>query len=203
MLTRNLPQEQSKVKKNRVNFKVNVPARSAPTTSFSSPAVSPQRTSTGDFFLPQNVPPVFQGWSAPEMPVLDMVTGFMPQMSPDKTVLSTDSSPLHSPRVNLRSPSGPTSPLHPKMSIETSTARRENNSHANVHRLPLPPGVVVPPQASSIHAVLAKTESFPMTTQWQKGKLIGRGTFGSVYVATNRYVNLKVMYSILPMSVLI
>eukprot|EP00261_Vitis_vinifera_P017671 XP_010647447.1 PREDICTED: mitogen-activated protein kinase kinase kinase YODA [Vitis vinifera] len=125
------------------------------------------------------------------MPVFDMVTGFTPQMSPEQTMFSTDNSPLHSPtvkspHVNPRSPSGPASPLHPKISLETSTARRENNSHANVHRLPLPPGVVAPPQASSIHPVIAKTESFPMTTQWQKGKLIGRGTFGSVYVATNR-----------------
>ncbi|KAJ9669991.1 hypothetical protein PVL29_026514 [Vitis rotundifolia] len=120
-----------------------------------------------------------------------MVTGFTPQMSPEQNMFSTDNSPLHnptvkSPRVNPRSPSGTASPLHQKIPLETSTARRENNSHANIHRLPLPPGVVAPPQASSIHPVIAKTESFPMTTQWQKGKLIGRGTFGSVYVATNR-----------------
>ncbi|KAK9902905.1 hypothetical protein M0R45_001420 [Rubus argutus] len=31
-----------------------------------------------------------------------------------------------------------------------------------------------------------KPESQPIKGQWQKGKLIGRGTFGSVYVATNR-----------------
>lgn len=190
--SRYLPQGQNSVKNNRVNFKLDVPTRSAPTSSLSSPAVSPQRTSTGNLFLSQNVSPqVFQGWSAPEMPVFDMVTGFTPQMSPEQTMFSTDNSPLHSPtvkspHVNPRSPSGPASPLHPKISLETSTARRENNSHANVHRLPLPPGVVAPPQASSIHPVIAKTESFPMTTQWQKGKLIGRGTFGSVYVATNR-----------------
>lgn len=194
--SRYLPQGQNSVKNNRVNFKLDVPTRSAPTSSLSSPAVSPQRTSPGNLFLSQNVSPqVFQGWSAPEMPVFDMVTGFTPQMSPEQTMFSTDNSPLHSPtvkspHVNPRSPSGPASPLHPKISLETSTARRENNSHANVHRLPLPPGVVAPPQASSIHPVIAKTESFPMTTQWQKGKLIGRGTFGSVYVATNRYVNL-------------
>lgn len=30
-------------------------------------------------------------------------------------------------------------------------------------------------------------EPMPIRSQWQKGKLIGRGTFGSVYVASNRY----------------
>ena len=35
---------------------------------------------------------------------------------------------------------------------------------------------------------MAKTESLPMKNQWQKGKLLGRGTFGTVYVATNRYI---------------
>ena len=28
-----------------------------------------------------------------------------------------------------------------------------------------------------------------MKNQWRKGKLIGRGTFGSVYVASNRYMS--------------
>ena len=190
--SRNLPRDRNRVKNNQVNFMLNVPTRSAPGSSLSSPALSPQRASTGDLFFSQNVTPqVLQGWSAPEMPILDMVIGFTPQMSPEQTTFSTDNSPLHSPtvkspHVNPRSPSGPASPLHPKISLETSTPRRENNSHANVHRLPLPPGAVAPPQASSIHPVIAKIESFPMTTQWQKGKLIGRGTFGSVFVATNR-----------------
>lgn len=185
--SRNLPQDQNGVKNNQVNFKVHVPTWSAPP----SPVLSPHRTSTANLFLSQNVTPqMLQGWSAPDMPI-----GFTPLMSPEKTVISTDNSPLHSPTikspsVNAQSLSGPASPLHPKISLETSALRRENNGHTTVHRLPLPPGAVAPPQASSIHPVIAKIESFPMTTQWQKGKLIGRGTFGSVFVATNRYVKL-------------
>jgi hypothetical protein len=33
-----------------------------------------------------------------------------------------------------------------------------------------------------------------MKSHWQKGKLIGRGTFGSVYVASNRYMNSIIIY---------
>ena len=42
---------------------------------------------------------------------------------------------------------------------------------SGAHPLPLPPG----------------SGGLPVKNQWQKGKLIGRGTFGSVYVGFNRY----------------
>ncbi|XP_047951506.1 mitogen-activated protein kinase kinase kinase 5-like [Salvia hispanica] len=59
---------------------------------------------------------------------------------------------------------------------------RESFCHANVHTLPLPPGT---PLSSTSHLSGAKQPS-PIRSQWQKGKLIGRGTFGSVYVGSNR-----------------
>ncbi|XP_057975525.1 mitogen-activated protein kinase kinase kinase 5 isoform X2 [Malania oleifera] len=188
---RNGPQD-LKSEGSHEKFRINVPVQSAPTSPFSSPMRSPQRITTGDIFQSHYM--ALQGlhvWSAPEMPVLDMVLGFPSYASPDRTTFSVDSSPLHSPSVrsprqNLRSPSGPTSPLHPKLSLETAAARRENNGHVNVHPLPLPPMAALPSQATPIPQVTCKPEVLPMTLQWQKGKLIGRGTFGSVYVATNR-----------------
>ncbi|XP_057768461.1 mitogen-activated protein kinase kinase kinase 5-like isoform X2 [Salvia miltiorrhiza] len=76
----------------------------------------------------------------------------------------------------------------------------ESISHANVHTLPLPPGADMPTPTSSTSHLSGPTtpgvkHSSPVSqlvakpqliSQWQKGKLIGRGTFGSVYVASNR-----------------
>ncbi|XP_073123495.1 mitogen-activated protein kinase kinase kinase 5 isoform X2 [Henckelia pumila] len=46
--------------------------------------------------------------------------------------------------------------------------------------------VAVIPSWPSPVPLVAKPELVPIKQQWQKGKLIGRGTFGSVYVASNR-----------------
>ncbi|KAG2724520.1 hypothetical protein I3843_01G020400 [Carya illinoinensis] len=245
-------QDLSGSKSSRGGFSVNVPIRSAPTSPFSSPALSPQRRSAADMFpyyyymipngnqawsapeistsemtpglpppaffdygtkgnqawsapeiptsemTPGLPPPAFfdygipkrnQAWSAPEMPTSDMTQGFPPPAFFDYSPFSCDTSPHHSPRArsplqNTKSPSVPTSPLH-------STARRESNGTVNVHPLPLPPGAanssssVPTPQPISTPPI-SKSESVPRNSQWQKGKLIGRGTFGSVYVATHR-----------------
>ncbi|KAL6318006.1 hypothetical protein AAG906_031062 [Vitis piasezkii] len=110
------------------NLRVNIPARSAPTSGFSSPALSPQRFSPGASHVT---------WP-------------------------------------------------------------EKNGHVTVHPLPLPPIALMPselplppkastPSESAISHHTAEKPNVPsMKIQWQKGKLIGRGTFGSVYVATNR-----------------
>lgn len=177
-----------------------------------SPVPSPQRKSTGQdlpfFYLP---PKSNQAWSAPDMP-LD--TSLLPPPAYyDITAFSTDNSPIHSPqprspRRQVRSPqpsrpSSPlhsmlspdqsaaprdsvSSPLHPRLSTDVTNGRRENS---NVHPLPLPPGAACPSSlAASVPCPQApqKIDSFPMNSQWKKGKLIGRGTFGSVYVASNR-----------------
>ncbi|XP_048130332.1 mitogen-activated protein kinase kinase kinase 5-like isoform X2 [Rhodamnia argentea] len=34
--------------------------------------------------------------------------------------------------------------------------------------------------------VADRTEQLPLASQWEKGRLIGRGTFGSVYIASNQ-----------------
>ncbi|KAL3813594.1 hypothetical protein ACJIZ3_014862 [Penstemon smallii] len=47
-------------------------------------------------------------------------------------------------------------------------------------------GANISSQAAPISPVARKPQVRPIKSQWQKGKLIGRGTFGSVYVASNR-----------------
>ncbi|XP_022741131.1 mitogen-activated protein kinase kinase kinase 5-like isoform X2 [Durio zibethinus] len=161
-------------------FRVHFPISSAPTSPFSSPAITPHRKSTGDMFPHCMVPTGNLVWSAPEMPTLD-VPGLRPPAFYDFNAFSTDNTPLHSPpnrspRRNNRSQSGSASPIH--------SSRPESNGPICVHPLPLPPGMASP--SASIAQVSTKAEALPMNCQWQKGKLIGRGTFGSVYVASNR-----------------
>ncbi|PSS21339.1 Mitogen-activated protein kinase kinase kinase [Actinidia chinensis var. chinensis] len=185
---RKSPKKLNGVERFQDSYVISVPI-SAPTSTFSSPAMSPQR-SAGDIFTSHYMSP--QVWSAPEMPPLDMNLGlgFSYLMFPEKTAFSVDSSPLHSPSVSpcrsTRSPTGPTSPLHKKLSLETTSAWCDSNGQANVHPLPLPRGATSPSQLTSISQITAKPDLMPIISQWQKGKLIGRGTFGSVYVASNR-----------------
>ncbi|KAJ7944399.1 Protein kinase [Quillaja saponaria] len=190
--SRRVHQDLSGFESSQHTFSTSVPTMSAPTSPFSSPTVSPQRTSAGDF-LPYYymTPKISQVWSAPEMPVSETMSGQPPHAFFDITAFSTDSSPLHSPQGrsphrNPRNPSGPSSPIHPKISLDTPTARRENNAPVSVHPLPLPPGAALPSPSPSTSQVTSKLEGLSMKRQWQKGKLIGCGTFGSVYVATNR-----------------
>ncbi|KAF9611428.1 hypothetical protein IFM89_032097 [Coptis chinensis] len=104
-----------------------------------------------------------------------------PKMSPETCAPRHES---NGPSLNPKNSSG--SPLHPKMSPGGSASRHESEGQASVHPLPRPPGSSVSSQMVLAHQTLIKAEVSPMTSQWKKGKLIGRGTFGSVYVATNR-----------------
>ncbi|KAF8054146.1 hypothetical protein N665_1343s0002 [Sinapis alba] len=155
---------------------VNIPTMSAPATPY---MLSPPRHDLPHFFyLP---PKSNQVWSAPDMPFDS--SSPLPPAYYDITAFSTDNSPIHSPRRPIRSPQ-PSSPLHhpptdhSRESISSPLpprlSARDHNS--NVHPLPLPPC----PSSVPCHQ-----PPFPMNSQWKKGKLIGRGTFGSVYVATN------------------
>ncbi|XP_057417495.1 mitogen-activated protein kinase kinase kinase 5-like isoform X2 [Lotus japonicus] len=179
---------------------VKVPGRSVSTLTspFASPLISsPQRRSTSDFVPYYYVTPRGnQFWSAPEMPTTE--SGMTPPPAFfDLSALGTaeaSPSPQQSPqgRSPQRNPrSGPPSPVHPMMSPEISGPRFESNVPVGVHPLPLPPGAALSsPSAAAAatfsHAGANRSEALPMNYQWQKGKLIGRGTFGSVYVATNR-----------------
>ncbi|KAJ6844918.1 mitogen-activated protein kinase kinase kinase 5-like isoform X1 [Iris pallida] len=170
------------------NFRLNIPAKSAPASAFSSPALSPRRLSNVDYAPFHNSPPGFQGWSAPEFHSKEALTGCSTQTSPDIILRSPDPFSLHSPArrnpgTRSRNPSAPPSPLHPKMYLDSSSPWHESNGNGNVHPLPLPPGAAVPSQSGSSHPNTVTGEE----SQWQKQKLIGSGTFGNVYVATNRH----------------
>ncbi|XP_060193212.1 mitogen-activated protein kinase kinase kinase 5-like [Lycium barbarum] len=162
---------------------------SAPTSPYASPAHSHLKSGHDHTMSPLFVTPpsVFQVWSAPEMPPnSDAHHGL--GFSYNHAFSSVDSSPLHSPRLSpqrrSKSPSGPASPLHQPLpnDHQSPMARRESTcAQANVHPLPLPP-LATPP----VSPPAPKTDITPVKSQWKKGKLIGRGTFGSVYVASNR-----------------
>lgn len=159
-----------------LNLRVNVPSKSAP--------ASPRRSRAADREL-QNI--------------LHHSSGNSRTLSPVRIMHSADPSPSNSPVTRNDNNTPPKSPkgisfpfLHDKrVSGETSAERPECiNSHVNAHPLPLPPGatVTVTSQPVTLHH---NTDVSSMKGQWQKGKLIGRGTFGSVYLATNRYVTIS------------
>ncbi|CAN7050938.1 hypothetical protein IGI04_027064 [Brassica rapa subsp. trilocularis] len=195
----------------RNGYWVNIPTMSAPTSPYMSPVPSPQRKSTGHDLPFFNLPPKSnQAWSAPDMPF--DTSGLPPPAFYDFTAFSTDNSPINSPRprsprrqIRSPQPSRPTSPLHSILSPEHLAGARDSVSSplhprmstdvasgrsSNVHPLPLPPGAACPSSSAAASPVSypqgpLKQDLFPMNSQWKKGKLIGRGTFGSVYVASN------------------
>lgn len=162
-------------------------SRSAPTSILPSPAVSPRRAYTGDIFA--------SGLTRHEHQ--ESASTISPKVAPLKTAPSSQYSPLHSPTArssisNHRSSNDMPFPLHHKLQNDSSIDRSENHGHVNAHPLPLPPPLVASSQPSpqshppNVHNFIEKPHISSMKGQWQKGKLIGRGTFGSVYLATNK-----------------
>ncbi|WVZ20187.1 hypothetical protein V8G54_007509 [Vigna mungo] len=155
------------------DLRLHFSAKSAPNSIFSSPVTSPRRSSNVDFYDPSII--FHQDFN-------DIL-----RVSPVKTAQSPDRTPLRSPG-SLLNPEGCQSQLHK----HSSRVLPENN-HVDAHPLPLPPRASPPPaqsppqhQPSIVHLTVDNSPS--MKGQWQKGKLIGRGSYGSVYHATNLYV---------------
>ncbi|KAH9315118.1 hypothetical protein KI387_023745, partial [Taxus chinensis] len=182
-----------------LNLKLGGVAKSAPTTVLSSPALSPRRLSSGDFLPSRNIKTT-QGrdpgisLSVPSLGQNLMAETMMQPMS-DKVFASPDRSPLQSPRLTSpytrsRIHSGAVSPLHPSF----STGLHDDGANVSVHRLPLPPGNASPvgpvPSTNSPFGVVQRSSLRAETSitpgKWKKGKLLGRGTFGTVYVGFNR-----------------
>lgn len=166
------------------NFSIDIAFRSAPPSTNASPMRSPQRMLNGNPFSLHPVEP--KSWSDPAVMYV-----FSCAAPAGINMVCGDRSPHHSPQVKSPMPprnsiSGPASPRHPKLSVEISSTRYDNNALMNVHPLPLPPTPTSSAQTSPVPQIAARPEFCPMKSQWTKGKLIGRGTFGSVYVATNR-----------------
>ena len=172
------------------SFSLDGPFRSAPATANCSPMLSPQRMLNPDTFALHPGEP--KTWSPPPP-----VSGFPYLPVPESAMVSRESSPLQSPAMKSpiparRSTGGSASPRRPKLSIDISSPLHDSVL-MNVHPLPLPlpPPSCSSAQSSPVRQVPPRPETVQVKGQWTKGKLIGRGTFGSVYIATNRYVNLN------------
>ncbi|GLT47027.1 hypothetical protein SLA2020_207490 [Shorea laevis] len=160
------------------NLMLVVPTRSAPTSVFSSPVASPRRSDASDVL---NSP----FWGHQDQLPASIALDVLPAGKSEAYSLPVSPRNLHTPER---------SPQH-SLSVPSSyfNARSPNRfpfpPHANPHPLPLPPGALQPSQQSIPpigHHITEKPASTSMKGQWQKGKLIGRGTYGSVYYATNR-----------------
>ncbi|XP_060173439.1 mitogen-activated protein kinase kinase kinase 5-like isoform X1 [Lycium barbarum] len=164
------------------NFRLNVPARSAPGSGFTSPNLSPKQYGTADLFRP-----TFHQASSPPDSSLDRHAGYSIQLSTARVTQSADHSPLSSPRLHpvnrIWNHQNGSLHSHHKSLPESPVDWPEGN---NVHPLPLPPRVSQQPQLPTSQNNIDKPDIPYVKGQWQKGKLLGRGTYGSVYEATNR-----------------
>ncbi|XP_022720417.1 mitogen-activated protein kinase kinase kinase YODA-like isoform X1 [Durio zibethinus] len=115
---------------------------------------------------------------------------------------SPECSPIPSPRMTSPGPSsrihsGAVTPLHPRAAgaaIESPTSRPDDVKQQS-HRLPLPPIAISPCLFSPAYSA-ATSPSLPRSpgraenptspgSRWKKGRLLGRGTFGHVYLGFN------------------
>ncbi|KAG9129305.1 hypothetical protein Leryth_015686 [Lithospermum erythrorhizon] len=98
-------------------------------------------------------------------------------------------SPLpRSPRGGQRAGTTGSSPLHPRLSgvnIDLPTGRFEDG-RSEGHRLPLPPGSPTSSSALPTPRTSGVTDTCHNLSKWKKGRLLGRGTFGHVYLGFNR-----------------
>ncbi|KAG9148098.1 hypothetical protein Leryth_003672 [Lithospermum erythrorhizon] len=146
-------------------FRSSVPPKSAPTSVFSSPVHSPNKFSAGDIFFSSD------------------------HHGRHNIIASADHSPLHSPKTRHSSKliykHSSNQYMHHKPLMEHHPTWHGSNNGTS-HPLPLPPGVSRPIQSPITQHYMDSPEPSTVKGQWQKGKLIGRGTYGSVYVATHR-----------------
>ncbi|XP_024969926.1 mitogen-activated protein kinase kinase kinase YODA-like [Cynara cardunculus var. scolymus] len=116
---------------------------------------------------------------------------------------SPEYSPLPSPRMTSPGPgsrihSGAVTPLHPRAggAANESQNSRPDDGKKQSHRLPLPPISVTSSSPFSQSNSAATSPSVPRSpgraenltspgSRWKKGKLLGRGSFGHVYVGFN------------------
>lgn len=116
---------------------------------------------------------------------------------------SPEYSPIPSPRMTSPGPSsriqsGAVTPIHPRAGgtpTESQTGRVDDGKQQS-HRLPLPPLTVTNTSPFSHSNSAATSPSMPRSparadspmsagSRWKKGKLLGRGTFGHVYIGFN------------------
>ncbi|RDX96686.1 Mitogen-activated protein kinase kinase kinase 5, partial [Mucuna pruriens] len=155
-----------------LNLGVAAKHKSAPTSAVTSPD-NTFRSSNVDFFDPTT------NFSLEVSDKLKMLSA--------KTVHSPDHSPLHCP-LSITRYFNPKTEEGSQQHKFLSKLWPENNL-VDAHPLPLPPRaslsaqLSILQQSSTMHHTVENPPS--VKGQWQKGKLIGRGTFGSVFHATN------------------
>ncbi|KAJ0048342.1 hypothetical protein Pint_15145 [Pistacia integerrima] len=116
---------------------------------------------------------------------------------------SPECSPIPSPRMASPGPSsrihsGPVTPLHPRAggAVSESPNGRPDDVKQQSHRLPLPPITISNTCPFSPSYSTATSPSVPRSpgrvenpmspgSRWKKGRLLGRGTFGHVYLGFN------------------
>ncbi|XP_073018790.1 mitogen-activated protein kinase kinase kinase 5-like isoform X2 [Primulina eburnea] len=124
-----------------------------------------------------------------------MTTSPLPTKMAHETSLAPWESNAQATVHPLPLPPGAVSPSHPASPSPVAAAKSDlSGASVPSHPTPISPLVVKPEVSvavkpswtSPVCPLAAKPELVPIKQQWQKGKLIGRGTFGSVYVASNR-----------------
>ncbi|KAM4121830.1 hypothetical protein ACB094_01G035200 [Castanea mollissima] len=195
------------------NLTVRIPVRSGLTNDVLSPAVCPHlRPKSQEFFPPyvttssaksstnycKGFSPQdlnFEGYKGNSRQKVFVKSA--PTMQPAKTTRSPDQSPLcsptaQSPHLTPKSPKRSALASHHKLLLEGHMDWPESCNHASAYPLPLPPRATLPSQSSpqsplsTTHHIAEQPHVSSFKGQWQKGRLIGRGTFGSVYIAMNR-----------------
>ncbi|KAK3419240.1 hypothetical protein EUGRSUZ_H04962 [Eucalyptus grandis] len=94
-----------------------------------------------------------------------------------------------SPSPCARGPTSPTSPLCTRLSgfnLDSPQSGRQDDARSQCHPLPLPPGSPTSPSSLPNNRNGGAPESPTSTlSKWKKGRLLGRGTFGQVFLGFN------------------
>ncbi|CAH9120210.1 unnamed protein product [Cuscuta europaea] len=91
--------------------------------------------------------------------------------------------PLSRSPVRSRASTTTHSPLHPRLSgvsLDSPTGKSDDGK-SECHRLPLPPTSPTSPSLSNPRTCVTESSS-GILSRWKKGRLLGRGTFGHVYL---------------------
>ena len=187
---------------------------SAPGSSMSSPSRSPMRALGPEQVLNSVLwtgkpyPDIASGHCSSPGSGHNSVGGDLPgHIFLPQNRYSPECSPIPSPRMTSPGPSsriksGVVTPLHPRAgaaAAEMPTRRPDDVKH-QTHPLPLPPITATNSCPFSPNYSSSTTPSAPRSparaenptsqgSRWKKGKLLGRGTFGHVYLGFDRSVS--------------
>ncbi|KAL2342744.1 hypothetical protein Fmac_004029 [Flemingia macrophylla] len=188
---------------------------SAPDSSMSSPSRSPMRAFDPEKMLKSGLPTgklysdiasgycssLVSGHNSGHIPVGGDLSG---QMFWPQNRCSPECSPIPSPRMTSPGPSsriqsGTVTPLHPQAGGTAAEAptKRPDDVKQQTHQLSIRPITVTNPYPFSPTFSASTTPSAPRSPstsenptspgpRWQKGQLLGRGTYGHVYLGFNR-----------------